>query len=435
MRTDHSSTMYLRMLSRSTAKAMSNWHVQPLPFALVSAHGRIERTGVASLTSLAAFIARVRRVVLIMAASDVTLLRMAVPPLSSAKLKAALPSLVEDHLITDPAQCVLSVGPHAAGMRTIAVIERDWLREIVDVIRNFGGQRIFAYAAQSCLPLPASGTAESVSAAITQINNHIDLALRLTEHEGMGLPLLATQAGQHIEFDACLNLQTLAGHRPVELIVPAQQKEQYQHAVDQLPAGSSHIVLIEDNWQTWVAGAEQAEPDLMTGLESVSTQTFNWRIWRWPVWLMALLLSLNIIALYLSWWQLKSEGDAIRASMRRMYQVAFPDDTVIVDPLVQLQQKISAQRLAHGEVASDDFLMLIAILSESLSAAPTNSGNAKNKLVAALNYRQATLEVRFKPGAIPPLASARAFFSSRKLSLTTMPEQDKVVVWQIRNMR
>ena len=150
---------------------------------------------------------------------------------------------------------------------------------------------------------------------------------------------------------------------------------------------------------------------------------------------MALLLSLNIIALYLSWWQLKSEGDAIRASMRRMYQVAFPDDTVIVDPLVQLQQKISAQRLAHGEVASDDFLMLIAILSESLSAAPTNSGNAKNKLVAALNYRQATLEVRFKPGAIPPLASARAFFSSRKLSLTTMPEQDKVVVWQIRNMR
>ena len=162
--------MYLRMLSRSTAKAMSNWHVQPLPFALVSAHGRIERTGVASLASLAAFIVRVRRVVLIMAASDVTLLRMAVPPLSSAKLKAALPSLVEDHLITDPAQCVLSVGPHAAGMRTIAVIERDWLREVVDVIRNFGARRIFAYAAQSCLPLPASGTAESVSAAITQIN-------------------------------------------------------------------------------------------------------------------------------------------------------------------------------------------------------------------------------------------------------------------------
>jgi general secretion pathway protein L len=319
-------------------------------------------------------------------------------------------------------------------MRTIAVIERDWLREVVEVIRNFGGQRIFAYAAQSCLPLPVSGAAESMSAAITQINNHIDLALRLTEHEGMGLSLLATEASQHIEFDACLNLQTLAGHRPVDLIVPAQQKERYQHAVNQLPAGSSHIVLIEDNWQTWIAGAERAEPDLMTGLETVSSQTFNWRIWRWPVWLMALLLSLNIIALYLSWWQLKSEGDAIRASMRRMYQAAFPDDTVIVDPLVQLQQKITAQRLAQGEVASDDFLMLIAILSEALKAAPASFGNEKNKLVAALNYRQATLEVRFKPSVIPPLASARIFFSSHKLNLTVMPEQDKAAVWQIRNM-
>ena len=41
--------------------------------------------------------------------------------------------------------------------------------------------------------------------------------------------------------------------------------------------------------------------------------------------------------------------------MNRTYQTAFPDDHVIVDPLVQLQQKISAQHLAQGKVTPDDF--------------------------------------------------------------------------------
>lgn len=434
MRVDNPSTLYLRMLSRSAAKAMPDWRTQPLPFALVSGSGHIERTGDVSLASLAAFIARVRRVVLILAASDVTLLRMAVPPLSSARLKVALPALVEDRLITDPAECVLAVGPDAAGMRTIAVIERDWLREVVDALTASGAHRLVAYAAQTCLLWPASGAA--VSAAITQVQDHIDLALRFTEHEGMGLPLLATDRAtdndRQIQFHVCQNLQTLTGHRSVELMVPAQQKEMYQHAVDQLPAGGGEIIIVEEYWQKWIAGAEQAVPDLMSGLEAVKSQLVNWRIWRWPVLLMALLLSLNVIALYLQWWQLKNEGNAIRASMTRMYQTAFPDEHIIVDPLVQLQQKISAVRQARGEVAPDDFLMLTAILAEALKQASASSANAKNNLIAALDYRNATLQVRFKPGAIPPLTVVRTALTARNFNLTVLPEQDKAVVWQIR---
>ena len=435
MRVDNSSTLYLRMLSRTTAKAMSDWRIEPLPFSLVSRSGHITRSGVATLASLTKFIAQVKRVVLILAASDVTLLRMAVPPLSSARLKAALPALAEDHLITDPALCVLAAGPDIDGMRTIAVIERSWLRDVIGAFRGYGARRIAAYATQTCLPMPGSGVAGSVSASITQIHDHIDLALRLSEHEGMGLPLMVADAGQHIELDVCQNLQTLTGHRPVELIVPAQQKEMYQHALDQLVADGSQIVLIDDNWQTWIAGAAQATPDLMSGLEAASSQEFNWRIWRWPVWLMMLLLSLNIIALYLEWWQLKNEGDATRASMRHMVQTVFPDEHVIIDPLAQLQQKVTSLHLTRGEVAPDDFLMLTAILAEALKTVSTSADDEKNNLVAVLDYRNSTLEVRFKPGITPPLVSARAMLAARNFNLTVMPEQDKAVVWQIRNVR
>ena len=79
----------------------------PLPcrFALVSNHGAVEREGLSALPSLADTIRQAARVVLLLAASDVSLLRVKVPPLSNARLKVALPNLVEDQLMSDPAEC------------------------------------------------------------------------------------------------------------------------------------------------------------------------------------------------------------------------------------------------------------------------------------------------------------------------------------------
>ena len=79
-------------------------------YAAASPGGAIEREGVAALSELAEQVKRAQRVVLLLAASDVTLLRIKMPPLSGAKLRAALPNLVEDRLMSDPEECVVVAG-------------------------------------------------------------------------------------------------------------------------------------------------------------------------------------------------------------------------------------------------------------------------------------------------------------------------------------
>eukprot|EP01034_Spumella_vulgaris_P040866 gene40866-50565_t len=58
-------------------------------FALVGDGGNVMQQGASPLGNLADTVASARRVVLLLAAADVTLLHVPVPPLSNARLKAA----------------------------------------------------------------------------------------------------------------------------------------------------------------------------------------------------------------------------------------------------------------------------------------------------------------------------------------------------------
>ena len=94
--------------------------------------GVLQQQGIAPLGSLGQLIAGARRVVLLLAAADVTLLRLKTPPLSGARLRAALPGLVEEHILGDAQDCLLAAGaPDAAGMRTVAVAQRAWIEVLV----------------------------------------------------------------------------------------------------------------------------------------------------------------------------------------------------------------------------------------------------------------------------------------------------------------
>src|SRR3972149_5665195 len=66
-----------------------------------------------------------RAVTLIFDARDVSLLQAKVPPLPGAKLRKALPHLVEDRLLQDAASCACAIGPVAAAgaERVIAVVD------------------------------------------------------------------------------------------------------------------------------------------------------------------------------------------------------------------------------------------------------------------------------------------------------------------------
>jgi general secretion pathway protein L len=89
--------------------------------------------------------------------------------------------------------------------------------------------------------------------------------------------------------------------------------------------------------------------------------------------------------------KLESESRALRSSMQTAFRSAFPSESV-VEPLKQTQRHLRELRARAGQSSPDDFSVLNAQAGQLLSGAPVGA-------LAGLEYRDAALTLKFKPGA------------------------------------
>lgn len=416
------STLYIRLPSHVAAESLQPGMPLYCHFASVSASGALEREGVAALPDLADPVKKAQRVVLLVAASDVTLLRVKVPPsLTGARLKAALPNLVEDQLMSDPAECVIVAAGMHDGLRTVAVVSRAWLELLSRTLLALGARHVSALPAQLCLPYQK----ESIVAAVAEHGTDIDIAVRMTEHDGVGLSLVADQP-ESAAFEAMQSLGAIVPHGQVALYVPQSRLRDYEESLHIAPTLNERIKLHADHWERWVEGAGRGALDLMSGLGAAASPTFNWQPWRWPIALATAVLLVNIIGLNVDWMRLKREAGALRTSMIQTYKAAYPKETVIVDPLAQLRQKMAGAQRSSGQLAPNDFTALTAAFGEAWAS--TGQGMPP---VTRLEYRDGSLTVKLKQGAAASMEQLTSALAVRNLSIS----QPETGVWQIRSAK
>ncbi len=442
MRHKTNTIAYLRLPPRTAIDKTEALADFALPYAL-AARGKLLQTGMTSLSQAACELAATHTVVLLIAASDVTLLRVEVPPLPAHRLHLVLPALVEDRLIGDAADCVIAAGKEVAGKRLVAVMQRDWLLAWTSSLRASGFNRLRALPVQLCLPLEA----DHLAAALMFNSDAMELVIRYSDDEGIGLPL--TNADDVTLPDQILQLiATMAGERPVDLLLPRDFIGELESAL----ASGRHPFRLsavhELNWANLIEAADAAGPDLMSGVSEPEATGIDWQRWRWPLRLALLLLVLNIIALQIDSWRLQSQAADLQQAMVSTYRGAFPNETAVVDPLTQMQKKIAASRRQAGEVLPDDFLALAAAFgdvwantqnqtpaqtpAQTPSQTPASPG-VSTQPIAGLAYRDQMLEVRFKPDIKPSLESAQPYFTERSLAARASEAQGGANVWQVRS--
>lgn len=402
-------TLFIRYPAKAS---IDSGAAQACPFALVGDGGNVLQQGASPLGNLADMVASARRVTLLLAAPDVTLLRVSVPPLSPARLKAALPALVEEHILGDPADCVLAVGPALDGgaERTVAVAQRAWLEVLVKALQAQGAHSIALLPAQLCLPLQPG----AVSAALSGADGGCELTLRQSQTDGLGLALPA-------EPEAVLQtLRALAGDSPVTLYLPAAELRRYEA----LAAGQPGITLQEDHWAHWIAASRTAAPDLAAAVGASGASARQWQRWRWPLRLAVLALAVNVAGLNIEWLRMKREAALVHQSMLQIFKSAYPKETVILDPAAQMRKNIAAARADSGALAGDEFGALSAAFGEALNGLPNRD------VVAALEYRERALQVKIKPNTVDAgaMAQIRAALAARKLDLSEAAPG----IWKIR---
>ncbi|MFC7516298.1 type II secretion system protein GspL [Herbaspirillum sp. GCM10030257] len=413
------STLYIRLPSHVFAESLQPGMPLYCEYAMATNGGALEREGMTALPDMTELVRKAQRVVLLLAPGDVTLLRVKVPPLSPARLKAALPNLVEDQLMSDPEECVVVADNTRSDTRTVAVVQRTWLELLARTFVTMGARRIVALPAQLCLPYQR----DMASAAVAEHGADIDVAVRLSEHEGIGLSIVADQP-ESAAFEVMQSLAMMVPNGAVTLYVPQARVRDYQESLNIAPTLNERITLHADNWPRWIGAADKVQVDLMTGLGASTGPKFDWSRWRWPMALAIALLAVNIIGLNVDWVRMKREAEFLRNSMVQTYKSAFPKDTVVIDPLAQVRQKLAAGQRQSGQLAPDDFVALAAQFGEAW----TNIGQSPDA-IAGLEYRDRSLTVKLKPDAKIPADQLTSALASRNLSAT----QPNAGVWQIRS--
>lgn len=361
--------------------------------------GRLEQQGCAPLKELATSIANAHSVVTWLAAVDVTLIRMPVPPLSSSKLQTALPNLLEDQLLSDVSNCIFTCSKEKGLLRTLAVTRRDCLETVLQTFRELGARHLRVLPAQLSLPYQIG----TISAKIELQGTNLALNLRLSEHEGFGL--LLANSEQLIP-----SIRSLVPELAINMYVAEEQSTYFSSlfstdsAIKVMPAPSIAVKL------------DDISLDLVAEIIANQNSTWDWRPWRWPLLLGAALLLTQTLALNLDWWHLSREARDLRTSMTQIYLSAYPKETVVLDPLLQMQQKIATNRREAGLSSPDDFNSLVAEFGTAWSATPPPTN------ITTIEYHDHKLNVTLKDKV--SIEAIKAQLAQRGVTIETSPEAD-----------
>jgi general secretion pathway protein L len=167
------------------------------------------------------------------------------------------------------------------------------------------------------------------------------------------------------------------------------------------------------SWINRVAGVSPATPDLMTGVAAEHMSGFDWAKWRWPLRLGVGLLVVNLLALNLEWFSMKREEKEQKNALNQVFRNTYPKETVISDPLKQMQQKVNIAKRAAGQFAVNDFAVMAAQFSQVWDRAGVPGG------IASIEYKDRSLFVRTKPNVQIPMDALRSALAEQSMKIST----------------
>lgn len=436
------STLYLHLPSRAVATSLEKWSDLNWPYCLANDKQVLE-SGQQSLSSLALLSGRVQRLVLLLSAADVSFFALKVPPIPYAKLKLALPNLLEEQVLSDPTELLFVPSLPQHGICAVAVVSRDWMEQVLQAVAILGIPRVSAYSQADVLIAQAERAVVYVETA-AQTDAIIEIGVKPPCSEQGGEEESEQQArlARSLPLGMSLDLRSLpdpaqrneAIQQALQILVPdgslklhldASLQAQSSALLQANPEWAAETELQKLDWPTRIAGMSASSLDLSANLKLEGKSTLDWRRWRWSVILASLICFVGVLALNLEAWKLQREYTQIRQSMLASYRATFPKEPGLQDPLLQMQQKVNAARKLTGQSSQDDFLVLSAQFAQVWDLV---QGAQMTATVAQLEYREKSLWVTPKAGTELQVDRLRQALQEKSLHLEVKEGVLKVTV-------
>lgn len=336
---------------------------------------------------LAAGVPRGARVVLLVAAEDVSFTTADVPALSGLRLREALPNLVEEKTVSEVGSLHVALGqPNEAGGRTLAVVDRAWLAAMqVHVVR--AGLRVAAVVPESlAVPLPSDAWSFGAAGDGAQARAW----LRTGAQQSMPLPADAASAA------AIASALVRQSPRPAQLALFAARDDGV--ALGTSLAASLSIPAAthaQDPFAAWLAGdgpqGGYGPPLSLFAFDSAANAWSRWSQWRVAAVLVLAMIAVQIAGMQWEWAGLRHEAAALRAQSTALLTSAFPETKVVLDAPLQMTRGLATLRASAGRSDPADFSAMIAASARIFAALPSNA-------LRGADYENRALRLRFAPG-------------------------------------
>lgn len=325
----------------------------------------------------------VKEIAVVFDPRDVLLVTATVPPLTGARLEQALPNLIEDALLQDPAACRIALGPELGeGRRVLGVVDREWYDLTVAAFARQGIRVAAAWPAPLAIPwAEATWSIAWVGSSLTIRLGQVDgfgVEAEIANLESSAAALLA-MAQTTIPFEGTVNLYVDEAE--------AEASKAIQSAVRAAGlVGVTHPMPVPvpatiDLQQAVTGRSRQGRPAVKV----------SWSRWRWPLALGAVCALTAIICLNLQWGLMSKESAALEAAVEQRVRTVLPARIPIVDASLQMQRRLDVARIRAGEPATDDATALLTRLAAAL-------GPRAMDALSSADYRDGRLRVRFQPG-------------------------------------
>jgi general secretion pathway protein L len=346
-----------------------------LDFEIIDGERRVLERGIAVPGALP----RLARAELVIAAPDVLLLDAALPRLSGARLRAALPALAEPVLLGDIEHAFVVAGrPDGTGHSTLAVLDRALFERALALFARLG-------------IVPASATPEPLTLAAGRGRWRLRLGgaygcLRMGERLGIAC---SSSGDADPPVELRLVLEQAGAARPEAIEVEGQ----CDTAAWTASLGVKVLAIAPDPGRVAPVTLELLQYEF-------APRMVDWRAWRLPAALAAMLAFIWIAGLNIDAWLKLREERQLRNQMNTAFREAFPRVPVVLDPLVQMRRALADMRAGAGTGDAGDFLPLAASFAQA--------AQMDAESVRLIEYRDRALLVRLEARAVDSAAKRDA---------------------------
>lgn len=305
---------------------------------------------------------RADTVVAVLAPTDISWHRLTVPKAPAARLRAALASMLEDAMLTDPEDMHLALAPAAkAGQPAwIAACDLTWLTSQLMLLEK-AKLRVDRVAPAVWPDEPATGYFHEVHEAGSGAapDRGLEIVLTWSTLDGVASWPLTGGLSRALVPEA-LPPQTRFFATP-QVASPA---ERWLGQAVTVQTQSEH--LLQANRSLW----NLLQFDLTPNSKGFNAVSDRWRQFLSPQWRpvrvgMAALVAAQVLGLNLWAWQQERQLKLKKAEMTTILKQAYPQVQVILDPAVQMQRETEALRAIAGQPGDNDLEGLMSLVASA----------------------------------------------------------------------